>query len=126
VNMIRQAKSTKAGCGDFPYSSVPWKWAVRMPVSDTRPEITFDAGLVDFVRAMVTTTLASGAEGPFVEVLQDKLKVPVTGRYGLDTVTAVKAWQQFYNGLRDPALPSLTVDGVCGPATWKTLFPGVS
>jgi len=65
-------------------------------------------------------TLRKGDEGPYVTLLQTQLirrgytlpKYGADGKYGTETVNAVKEFQRD-NGL--------TADGVCGPATWKAL-----
>lgn len=63
-------------------------------------------------------TLAPGAAGPFVVMMQRALMLAgldphgADGRYGHDTEAALKAAQHAYG---------LTVDGVCGPKTWGKL-----
>ena len=65
-------------------------------------------------------TLRKGDSGPYVTLLQTQLiqraytlpKYGIDGKYGAETVEAVKEFQRD-NGLN--------ADGICGPATWKAL-----
>lgn len=64
--------------------------------------------------------LRKGDSGPYVTLLQTQLvqraytlpKYGIDGKYGAETVDAVKEFQRD-NGLN--------ADGICGPATWKAL-----
>ena len=71
-------------------------------------------------------TLRKGSTGPYVTLLQTKLiqlgynleRYGADGKYGNETVEAVKAFQHDH--------PPLVADGVCGPRTWDALDSGES
>ena len=60
--------------------------------------------------------LRKGARGVYVNLLQRLLRIDSDGKYGGQTVTAVKGYQKQHN---------LTIDGRCGPQTWKHITRGV-
>lgn len=60
--------------------------------------------------------LRKGARGVWVNLMQRLLKITPDGKYGGQTVAAVKEYQRQHG---------LTVDGKCGPQTWKSLTKGV-
>ncbi len=68
-------------------------------------------------------TLKQGARGPAVMELQRKLNavvqgnLAVDGTYGPNTTRMVKIFQQWSTDHGTP----LTVDGIAGPATWRSL-----
>ena len=68
--------------------------------------------------AATYSTVRYGSKGQDVKTLQtmlntvDNAKLTVDGSFGKGTLTAVKTFQKSN---------SLTVDGVCGPTTWKVL-----
>lgn len=73
------------------------------------------AGLYDNIRP----TLRRGNSGEYVLQLQQALDktgaaLNPDGKFGTATENAVKAFQQAHG---------LTVDGICGPATWAALAP---
>lgn len=57
-------------------------------------------------------TLRRGDEGQDVRLLQEKLGIPIDGRFGERTFEAVKRFQRWQG---------LTQDGVAGPRTWAAL-----
>jgi len=59
-------------------------------------------------------TLRRGAKGDLVELIQEKVGVPVTGTFDAVTEAAVRGFQ------RDNGLVG---DGIVGPRTWATLDP---
>ena len=61
-------------------------------------------------------SLRKGSNGVYVNLLQRLLKIDSDGKYGAQTAEAVKEYQQKHG---------LTVDGKCGPQTWKALTRGV-
>jgi len=56
--------------------------------------------------------LKLGSKGPAVKLLQEKLKIAVTGIYNIATVAAVKKFQTEHK---------IKVDGITGPQTWGAL-----
>lgn len=87
------------------------------------PPINPAQGLADLARAIQAAkrvTLSIGAHGEPVKVLQLALKVQVPnlesdGAFGARTLIAVRDFQRTHG---------LVVDGVVGPATWASLYPG--
>jgi peptidoglycan hydrolase-like protein with peptidoglycan-binding domain len=60
--------------------------------------------------------LKKGARGVYVNLMQRLLKINPDGKYGGQTVAAVKEYQRQHR---------LKIDGKCGPQTWKSLTRGV-
>jgi peptidoglycan hydrolase-like protein with peptidoglycan-binding domain len=54
-----------------------------------------------------------GAPLPDVRLLQGKLAIPADGRFGQQTLAAVREFQR---------RRGLVIDGIVGPATWTALF----
>lgn len=67
---------------------------------------------VNFAAFPARPTLRRGSEGPDVRLLQEKLHIPIDGKFGPATERAVKAFQKLHG---------LSVDGVVGSASWRTL-----
>ena len=57
-------------------------------------------------------TLRRGARGPLVEVIQNKIGVPVDGKFGPITESAVRQFQRDHR---------LVPDGIVGPRTWAAI-----
>lgn len=57
-------------------------------------------------------TVRKGSQGEYVKLLQSKLGVAIDGDFGPETDLSLKAYQLAHH---------LTVDGVAGPQTWKSI-----
>jgi peptidoglycan hydrolase-like protein with peptidoglycan-binding domain len=68
--------------------------------------------LIALVQAARSHVLRPGARGPAVRTLQAALHVPVTGRFGPSTVTAVRRFQRVHG---------LAPDAVVGRSTWAAV-----
>jgi peptidoglycan hydrolase-like protein with peptidoglycan-binding domain len=73
--------------------------------------------IIDLVRVARGHVLRPGARGSAVRTLQAVLHVPVTGRFGPTTVTAVRRYQRAHG---------LVADGVVGAGTWGTIARSVT
>lgn len=86
------------------------QWAIGFKTPEPVP------GAKPVVHTVAPATLRVGATGELVKRLQTELGCTITGTYGArsETEFALRLYQ-VRNGL-DP-------DGVCGPQTWKKLWP---
>lgn len=126
IDVIRQARSTAEGCGDWGVNANKWASAVSMGFSAEVPApvdlVAVGAAMAAAKQAVTKFPLKLMSTGLAVSVVQDKLHVPQTGTYDYATIAAVDAFQRWWNTVRRPSQPELTVDGVVGPVTWGALF----
>lgn len=94
----------------------PFAACAAAPAPVPEADVPALAKLAELIKAAKKLTLRKGAKGSEVVLLQTKLGIKADGDFGPVTLKAVKAWQQSHG---------LVVDGVVGPATWASLFPGV-
>lgn len=86
--------------GTYEELKAGWSGAAATPVAPITPFLP---------------VLRKGSEGEYVKLLQSKLLFvgpDIDGDFGAKTETMLKVFQAAHN---------LTVDGVCGPETWKAL-----
>lgn len=87
------------------------------PAMEPQPANSIElANIAAAIRAAKLTVCRFGSRGPGVKLVQSRVGVAQDGEFGSRTAQAVRQWQ---------AAHGLVVDGVVGPATWESLFPGV-
>ena len=70
------------------------------------------SAIVEVVPSVDYKTVQKGSSGPWVRKLQGALEIQVDGKFGNDTQTALKAWQEKHG---------LEPDGIAGRTTYRSL-----
>lgn len=109
--------------GIFPYYDYPWDHVLRYVEQEAVQVITDEWEYISYsenaCKATQMPQIWKGDYGPAVSAMQGALKYhgfykgQVTGGFGLETLSALKAFQSKHK---------LETDGICGPLTWNELM----
>lgn len=107
----------------FPYYDYPWDHVLRYVEPEAIPIVTDEWEYISYSDTACKETqmpqIWKNDYGPAVSAMQGALKYhgfykgKITGGFGLETLSALKAFQSKHK---------LETDGICGPLTWNELM----